>query len=308
VFEAVSRYLGLPEERLTEEAHSLLGTCWNSWKAPTRSLGLPDPLLQELTRKGFFHARQLIQSRAAGYADALWLNAMDIDAIDRALNEHLGRAAQLRLLRCVGTDPSLVQPSIPFPVLTLPLPELGEDAWSALEQCSMRFFSLELMVSWGFRRQRIFQSIQRAHEHVRETLSILRIFLDYFEEKSSGFCENMGAGPLELETLIRHLLPDPAVSDLILDEKEVERMIVLLRILVLYFHTWIAQEIEPGWPDLLRLSCLVEPPLTMLKPVRQIFNEQGQAETASTSLCSGGKMPSMYSDKTRTTQASWSGV
>ena len=294
VFEAVSWYLGLPEEQLAEEAHSLLGTCWNPWAAPVQALGLPDPYLQELTRKGFFQVRQLIQARTAGYAEFLWMNAMDIDAINRALNEYLGGAARLRLLRCVGTDPSLVPSSIRFPVLTLPLPRLGDGAWSTLEQCSMRFLSLELMDSFGFRRQGTFQSIQRAHEHVRENMGILCIFLDYFEERSSRFRDNMGTGPLELETLVRHLLPDPAASDLILDEKEVERMIVLIRILVLYFRTWVAQEIEPRWPVLLRMSCLVEPALTVHEPLRQIRKEQGQAGTGVTDYFSGGRSPSLY--------------
>ena len=86
---------------------------------------------------------------------------------------------------------------------------------------------------------------------MQQNLNVLSIFLDYFEEKSNRLQENLGTHPLELETLIEHLLPDPAASEILLHEKEVERMIILLQALVMYFRTWVAQEMEPRWPVLL---------------------------------------------------------
>ena len=262
VFEAVSRFLGLPEERLAEEANSLLGTCWNPWDVPTHVLQLPDSILRELKCKGYYGIQQLIRGRTNGYDKTLWSNAESIAEVDRALNEYLGRAAQARLVRWFRTEGIPEPPSIPCPVLILPLPRLGEGPWSALKQRALQRRSLKKTGARGINGQQLRPSLRQAHDHVRQNLNVLSIFLDYFEEKSTCFQESLGVRPLELESLVEHLLPDPAASEVLLDEKEVERMILLLRNLVMYPGPRFAEELEQRWPVLLRLSCLVEPVLT----------------------------------------------
>ena len=89
-------------------------------------------------------------------------------------------------------------------------------------------------------RLHLHRGSQEAQEHVQQNLNVLSLFLDYFEEKSNRLQENLGTHPLEFETLIEHLLPDPAASE-----------IIRLRTLVMYFRTWVAHEMEPRWPVLL---------------------------------------------------------
>ena len=261
IFRAASSYLGLPEEGLAEEAGSLPGTCWSPWEVPIRALSLPGPLLRELMRKGYFHVRQLIEARTIGYARALWLNTKDIDEIDRALNEYLGRAAQACLMRRFGTEGIAEPLSLPCPVLTLPLPRLGEGSWSALKETSLQRASPGRTGARRISGLHLRPSLRQAHDHVRQNLNVLGIFLDYFEEKLSPCQESLQSSPLELEVLIEHLLPDPAVSDLILHEQEVERMIVLLRSLAPY-SSLLLEEMKERWPTLILLSCLVEPAMT----------------------------------------------
>jgi hypothetical protein len=273
IFRAVSSYLGLPEEGLVEEADSLLGTCWNPWEVPTRALPLPDPILRELMCKGYFQVHQLIQARTTGYGKALWLNTKDIDEVDRALNDYLGRAAQARLVRWFGTEGIPEPPSISCPVLILPLPRLGEGPWSALKQTSLQRSSPGKTGARRISALHLRPSLQQAHEHVRQNLNALSIFLDYFEDKLSPFQESLQSSPLELEILIELLLPDPAVSALILHEQEVERMIVLLRSLVPY-PSPLLEEMKGRWPVLFLLSCLVEPALAAPGQVKQILKER----------------------------------
>ena len=263
IFRAAASYLGLPEDGLADEAGSVLGTCWNPWEAPTRALPLPDPILRELRRKGYFQVRQLIQARTTGYGTALWLSAKDCDEVDRALNEYLGRAARDRLVRWFGTEDIPELTPIPCPVLSLPLPKLGEGPWSALKQTSLQRSASGTTVTRRINAHQLSPSLQQAYDHVRQNLNVLSIFLDYFEDKLSPVQASLQSSPLELETLIEHLLPDPAVSDLILDEQDVERMIVLLRSLVSHPGP-LLEEMKRRWPVLLLLSWLVEPALEKL--------------------------------------------
>lgn len=75
----------------------------------------------------------------------------------------------------------------------------------------MQLLSLEeiRVRTGGTNRQRLHRGIQEAQEHVQQHLNVLSLFLDYFEEKSKCLQENLGTHPLEFETLIEPLLPDP---------------------------------------------------------------------------------------------------
>ena len=292
IFTAVANYLGLTEDQLADATGSPPGTCWDPRKSPIGALPITPSTLHALKRMGFFEISQLIQSRTTDYGNLPELNRKEIDEVDQALTGFLSRAARARLLRWNGMedlrDDALSEPpSIPFPVLSLPLPRLGEGAWSTLEWRAMQLLSPKEIGTrvGGISGQRVYRIIQQAHADIRQNMNRLSVFLDYFEEKASRLHENLGTGPLELETLIDHLLPDPAVSDLILHEQDVERTIVLLRSLVLYHHLQLLDEMKGRWPTLLLLSCLVEPALAGHEPVRQIL---GEREAEKRTIASGG--------------------
>jgi hypothetical protein len=270
-------YLGMAGEWSEKAAPS--GILDAAWEAPIRTLAVPDAMLEALEQTGCFRIEDLIKARVGGYDKFPGLHAQGLDQIEQALNRYLAQVAQNWLLRMPGLE-NLKPILIPVPVLTLPLPRLSERAWSLLERQALRGASPtnnEVQTEEN-RKGKRWCIHRHVHADVHRNIHALSVFLDYFEEKSILFQESLERERLDLKTLVEHLMPDPAVPKLILDEKEVERTILLLRILARHASSWYLTEMEPRWPILVGLSCLVEPVVARSKPVRQILRERALAK------------------------------
>jgi hypothetical protein len=127
--------------------------------------------------------------------------------------------------------------------------------------------------SGGVTKERVRQIIKQAQENLQKNVSSLSVFLDHFEEKSGILQKKLENGPLDLGNLVQHLLSDPVKPELVIEEREVTRLIILIRSLVLSKRPWFWEEMEPRWRTFILLSSLVTPPLRNHKQVRQTFEE-----------------------------------
>ena len=123
---------------------------------------------------------------------------------------------------------STIEPSIvktPSKIdLHLILESLGinERAWLVLELRAMQASTLKEIATeiGGVSKQSVSEIIRKAHEKVRRKLNSLTMFFDTFEERSKGVRKRLEDSTLDLQTLALALLPDPARSNVIADEKE----------------------------------------------------------------------------------------
>jgi hypothetical protein len=238
------------------------------WADPIRVLPVSVATLYALEQMGYHRLEELVKARARYQGRFPGLGAQALWEIHQAVKHHLVRAAEMRLLSRLGPQAVLEEPE-PEPVPELPpepepvlyLPELDEQGWCVLERRAMQCLTLAEICAQtgGMNKQSVRQVIRSAYEHVQLHLRVLRVFLNYFEEKSMVFEESLGQEALDLQTVVRQLMPETAISGLTLEEHDVARTIILLRTLVMHRSPWFAEKIEPRWPALLRLSCRVEP-------------------------------------------------
>jgi hypothetical protein len=278
--EAVAGYLGLPEDQLLGDTLVHEEDSLDARNAPIKALALPARTLYALGSMGLFRIRELVKARSTGYSKFLAIRVEEIGQIDRALHLYLARAAQSLLLGSVGQaaipdHPVRQTPAIPAPDLSLPLPNIDELDWSVLEFRAMHPSILRLTgANFGLSQAGVRRIIEPAHEELRRKLVFLSLFLDHFEQKSAALRTDLGDGPLDLRTLVMHLLSEPRLPDLEADEKQVERLIVLLRSLVLQSNSWFKKQMEPRWPLFILLSCLVEPAIAKHEQVRRILQDR----------------------------------
>jgi hypothetical protein len=139
------------------------------------------------------------------------------------------------------------------------------------------------------------RTIMLPHDGLRKKLSFFVPFLDHFERQACRLWERAADSDLELKTLVLQLCP-AADSGLIAREQDVERMIQLMRTLVVHSQPWFSEEIERRWDKFICLSCLATPAVHSYEPVIHILQERKRKkrqrpykELAYTVLASEGK-------------------
>ena len=125
---------------------------------------------------------------------------------------------------------------------------------------------------------KVCHTIERAHDQLRRKMVFLSLFLDHFEKKSHALQKDLGHGPLDLKTLALHMLSEPDLPELAVEEWQAERLILLMRSMVLQPNSWFQGQIEPRWPSFILLSCLVEPAIAKHKQVRRLLRVRNWKE------------------------------
>jgi hypothetical protein len=281
IWRAATGYLHLSEGQLVKLASQLERTGRDARGRSIAALPLPASTLEALWSTGVYQIDELIQSRTLGYCKLPGMEAGKIAEIDQALRSHMSGFALDQLLPQIGTiDMSALSHtdtlSVKHPDLILQLPGIPEQHWSILELAAMQLLRLEAIGAraGGISEDRVRNIIKQAQEELHHRLGYFSIFLDHFEEQSKILESNLGDGPLDLKTLVHHLLPDPLKSNLIIEEREVLRMVLLIRTLVLYKNDWFWQELEPGWRTFFLLCCLVAPDLKEHVEFERMFRKQ----------------------------------
>ena len=200
ILRAVSGYLGLRVDYFTEKDVSQSDAV-DVWETPISALPLSATTLETLRQMAYSRLKELVKARADYHGKFPDLPAGEIREIDQTVKDYLIRAAQMHLLSRLGLQAILEEPEPvpvpeipPEPELILYLPELDEQGWCVLERRAMRFLTLAEICAQtgGMNKQSVRQVIRRAYEHVQLHLSVLRVFLNTFEEKSIVLEKSLG--------------------------------------------------------------------------------------------------------------------
>jgi len=282
IWMAVASYLNLPEDQLTGAAPLLEENQLAALDAPIAVLHLPLPTISALESMGLFRIRELIKGSSTAYNKFLGMSVKEIGEIDRTLQLYFAQAAHNQLPESVrqaaiSGSPAPESQTISVPDLSLPLPKINEFDWSMLEYQSMHLSTLEQTgANFGLNKAKLRRTIERAHMQLQQKMVFLSLFLDHFERKSGALSKELGNGPLDLKTMGLHLLSDPKPPDLVLEAKKVEKLIILIRSMVLQSSPWFKEQMEPRWPSFIMISCLAEPPIAKYAQVRQILRTRNQ--------------------------------
>jgi len=156
--------------------------------------------------------------------------------------------------------------------MPFPLPEISDQDWALIEFRAMQAASREqTSAKFSLGKGKVCHTIERVHDHLRRKMVFLSLFLDHFEKKSHALQKDLGHGPLDLKTLALHMLSEPDLPELAVEEWQAERLILLMRSMVLQPNSWFQGQIEPRWPSFILLSCLVEPAIAKHKQVRRLL-------------------------------------
>jgi hypothetical protein len=278
IWKAVANYAGLPEEALGNAGPSQGDDPLDAREASIAFLPLTQTTLFALRCMGVSRIQQLIQARAASYNTFIGISGEEIGRIDRALRRYLVSAAQ-DLFSDPGGQPAVAAPeapepeeTIPVPDMALPLPKLSTCDWSLLEHRAMQLSSMEeIAVKFELSKRTVRRTIDQAHDQLQRKMVFLSLFLDQFEKKSNSLHNELGNGPLDLKTLSLHLLSEPVLPDLAVEEWQAERLILLVRSMVLQPSSWFRAHMEPRWPSFILSSCLVEPAIVKHTQVRRLL-------------------------------------
>jgi len=314
IFRAVAGYLGVSEELLSGEAVKQIASLQqrkplNPLHAPVTALNLPSSTIRYLKSLGVFRIKELLKVRANDYGKILGLGEKDKRRVDKELSFYLAGIAQAQIQPLVETnstiEPSIIKPPSKIDLrLILKLLGINERAWSVLELRATQLLTLEEIAGeiGGVSRQSVSEIIRQVHEKVRRKLNSLIVFFDYFEERSKVVRKRLGKSKPDRKTLLHSLLPDPASSNFIADEKEVEKLIALVRTLAIHQKPWFSKDVERRWKTFIFLSCSVDPALGTNKKGSQIIEKQGNKKKRQThkelaqSVLAGARKPMHWSE------------
>lgn len=275
VWSAAARYLGLEEETL-----AVGETLSEVLEDPISTLSLPISTLHALGSVGVFKIKGLLKARPNAYGTILGLGEQDILFIDRALRAHLAERVQFHLQIVAGQE-QVVEPVTETAPATMDLDfllqllQIDERGWSMLEARAVKLISLREVgaVFGGVSSATVRRTLMLPHEGMRNKLSFFIPFLDHFEKQACSLWERIVDSDLDLKTLSLQLCPAPD-SGLIAREQDVERMIHIMRTLVMHSQPWFSEEIECRWGRFICLSCLATPLVHSYEPVLRILQER----------------------------------
>ena len=284
IWEALARHLGLPGDQLVEAALPQEKDYQETWNTPITALPLTQRTVDELRSMGVSRIAELIKARPAACNKFLGMEVRQLDEIELALSRYLVQTAQARLLDlkvipAFATSQAQEPEAIPVRDMPFPLPEISDQDWALLEFRAMQAASREqTSAKFSLGKGKVCHTIERAHDQLRRKMVFLSLFLDHFEKKSHALQKDLGHGPLDLKTLALHMLSEPDLPELAVEEWQAERLILLMRSMVLQPNSWFQGQIEPRWPSFILLSCLVEPAIAKHKQVRRLLRVRNWKE------------------------------
>jgi hypothetical protein len=275
IWDAVSHHLGLPGDQLAVAALPQEKDYLETWDTPITVLPLTQRTFDALRSMGVSRIAELIKARPAAGNKFLGMEEMQLDEIEKALCLHMVQTARARLLDLTGLPAFPAPPSLeatPVADMALPLPKLSERDWALLEYRGMQLASLKQTgAKFGLSKGSLRRTIEQAYDQLRRKMVFLSLFLDHFERKSEALQKDLLQGSLDLGTLALHLLSEPVPPELAVEEWQAERLILLMRSMVLQPDSWFQVHIELRWPSFILASCLVEPAITKHNPVKGLL-------------------------------------
>lgn len=295
IFLAVADYLGVSEDVLASDEIIKLAleekkqeTPLNPLNASVDILDLPIKTILLLRKVGVFRIRQLIESRSSNYENIdRHFMYIEIKKIDRALRLYLSDLDKNEAVQVVAQQVVVAHQAMEekqtnrFSLLTdlnlsLKLILLNEREWLIIELRSIRLLTLEEIAAevGGVTRERVRQIIDQVNEKIRKNLDLSLVLFDYFDERAKFIRDKLKNKDATIQILAHEFKQQLSGTDLIATEKDLERFIAIVRLLVISDKPWAHENFGVKRKELTFLVCLVEPSIEKYKKVHQFLERE----------------------------------
>ncbi|MCL4273439.1 MAG: hypothetical protein KJZ77_06165 [Anaerolineales bacterium] len=147
----------------------------------------------------------------------------------------------------------------------------NERTLQIIELRSIKLLTLEeIAVEIGVTRERVRQIIDNILEKVRVNLNWFKKFCDYFEEQAIELTEELNNKNLTVNILTKRFSDQQSLNPKInASEKEIEALIVIVRLLVIHEKYWSQEIIKQKWKNFAFLACVANPQVKKHEMVSQ---------------------------------------
>lgn len=173
-----------------------------------------------------------------------------------------------------------------------------------IELRANQLLTLEVIAaeSGGVTRERIRQIIDQIHEKIRENLNLLKLFCDYFEERTDNISKGLNVKNFTINDLVNQCklqLPNQRLSA---TGEDLETLIAITRLLAIHDKAWAQEFIYVRWKNFFFLACVANPPIKGHDMVSQTLakekleNKKMSYKELALSILSNEKRPMHWSE------------
>ena len=153
---------------------------------------------------------------------------------------------------------------------------VNERAWLAVDLRANQLLTLVEISSeiGGLTRERVRQIIELVEKKVHRDIRSFFAVFDCFEKTAIKVRKGLTKKHIEKSVLISELRMNLADSNLFATDKELERLIAIVRILIINKKPWILETLEERWKTMVFLCCLIDPPIEKYEKISEFLNKQ----------------------------------
>lgn len=244
-----------------QDALAYEGRSLDPLDAPISILDLPISTCEALNSLGVFVMGDLLRlkAKASGGYRIDRLRKTEIRRIYAELNSYLSRNNQSNVERRIITttatrtiiDLSIILAAILKDERTLRIVELRAIQLLTLEEIASE--------AGGVTRERIRQIIDQVHERIQENLNLLKIFCDFFEERTKDISKNLSDGGFTIDALVKQCKLQLPSERLSATEEELITLIAIVRLLTMHDRAWSQEFVYKRWNKFAFLACFAAP-------------------------------------------------
>jgi hypothetical protein len=314
VFSKIANYLGVSKENLFSDpirkiSKSQQDKVFNPLDASIAMLDLSPTTMKYLRKARIVLIKDLTMSRDNHYSNISYVGKKAIREIDRELllylnlNQFIEKEKQqssanlgenvltLSYDTPLNNTTPIVFPEEPQvltdtnPVASNKTEDLGtilrllgvnERAWLAVDLRANQLLTLVEISSkiGGLTRERVRQIIERVEKKVHRDIRSFFAVFDCFEKTAIKVRKGLTKKQIEKSVIISELRMNLADSNLLATDKELERLIAIVRILIINKKPWILETLEERWKTMVFLCCLVDPPIEKYEKISEFLDKQ----------------------------------
>lgn len=209
------------------------------------------------------------------------INKIDRDESDNSSVIEL-ISADIKQLNQIGVKPQVAIKQMEILSLALDALGINNRAWLIVELNANRFLSLKEIATdvGGITRGRVHHIINQVLEKIRANIKPLSTFFDFFEKIAIENRSKLENETFSINTLVEHLNKGFIDSHLYATDEDIEKLITLIRVLVLHRKPWVEELIEANWANIVFLSSLVDPAIEIGGGIRQGAGTQRKREAS----------------------------
>lgn len=289
IFYAISEYLDVPEDELSSDEIKKMALLeeqknpLNPLSMAITVLDLSSGTIRLLKNTGVITVNQLIEFRTKNYNKDGRFGRFETRKINRALSLYLARA-RIEIPDLVVESTATVNVIPPTNKietkatinnldLCLELLEINERAWLVVHFRAIHLLTLEEIAIeiGGVTRERVRQIIELVNEKVQSKINSLAIFCDFFDEQAKLIRKRLKNSNPNISDLVNEFITLLPKSNLVATEESVEKVISLIRLLVILDKPWAREFFGAKRKELTFLVCLAEPAVEKNEKVHEFL-------------------------------------